>query len=110
VADVLYSPSPPLGDVFFRQTEFAAGVLICNGVVMLKKVRSALCSLLSLPSPLSLAPSAHTYKHGCCGWGAITRTQETEGLSGRSKISVNGALCDDYFAVRDLLYSQFHIL
>lgn len=54
------------------RTEFAAGVLICNGVVMLKK--------------------------------------ETEGLSGRSKISVNGALCDDYFAVRDLLYSQFHIL
>jgi len=54
------------------RTEFAAGVLICNGVVMLRK--------------------------------------ETEGLSGRSKISVHGTLCDDYFAVRELLYSQFHIL
>ena len=67
------------------QAEFSGGVLVCNGVVAVRRVSHFESQML---------------------WHHYLISLQTEG----GRICLEGAVCEDYYIIRQLLYEQFAII
>jgi len=50
------------------------------------------------------------FQDGILAINDVIKVRKEEGDEGSSKLNVDGPLCEDYFKVRDLLYSNLTVL